>query len=710
MIILPDRNLARSKYLPPMHRRIWQRRWQGDAHIHFQTWVAQLYRPDHSMVWQGHFEDREDADEFMAALASGIIKQDGYLRRLPIYCPDFDPELLRDPSISYNMVTNIGIGPSSGTWTGPGDFWGVRGRAGEFVDCIGPGGGGAGTPALYTAVGGGGGGFARRSSGFPDMWPGYGVGFGVGNGGAGGTTYPAFPADQNPAAGAGGDAHTWWYSPANPGVQGNAGGGGTFGNNGDRPGGGGGGGANAGNFGYTGGRGGNIVSNGSTTGGGGAAGPNGNGNAGGDGGGMTGGGTANAGVTGAIYGPWGPGDGGTAGRGNPIGTGASGAHYGGGGGAGSNSASTFWPGQGGAGGAGLIVIRYEPTYQHTVSSISPTSGPTGGGQAVTITGTNFVGVTQADIGGSVLTGMSHNSTQIFGTTAAGGAGTWNVNVYTNQGPGVATGASLYTFVTPPSVSSASPSSGPTNASVLVAISGANLSGVSSVTFGGTASGSIAVINANLVHAWSPVPKAAGLVNVNVTNGYGSGNGNIFTYVTPPSVSSCAPTTGSTNGGTAVTITGANMAGVTSVTFGGTAATGVSVVNSTTITCTAPAHTAGLVSVAVTNGYGTGSANAFTFVVPPSISACSPVRGLTHGGTAVTLTGTDMSGVTGVTFGGTAATSLSVVNSTTITCVTPAHTRGLVNIVATNIYGSGTLTNGFDYLLPASGFNMPMGAG
>ena len=108
MIILPDKNIARAKYLPPMLRCEWQA-FGGDANIHFQTWLAQAYRADYSMVWQGHFEDREDADEFMAALISGVIKHDRYLRQLPVYCPDFDPDMLRDPSIQYNMVTNLGI-------------------------------------------------------------------------------------------------------------------------------------------------------------------------------------------------------------------------------------------------------------------------------------------------------------------------------------------------------------------------------------------------------------------------------------------------------------------------------------------------------------------------------------------------------------------------------------------------------------------------
>ena len=43
----------------------------------------------------------------------------------------------------------------------------------------------------------------------------------------------------------------------------------------------------------------------------------------------------------------------------------------------------------------------------------------------------------------------------------------------------------------------------------------------------------------------------------------------------------------------------------------------------------------------------------------------------------------------------------------LTFKTPPHAKGVVSITATNGYGTATLANCFTYLLPASGFNMPM---
>lgn len=55
----------------------------------------------------------------------------------------------------------------------------------------------------------------------------------------------------------------------------------------------------------------------------------------------------------------------------------------------------------------------------------------------------------------------------------------------------------------------------------------------------------------------------------------------------------------------------------------------------------------------------------------------------------------------VTFGGSSAISVVVVDQYTITCVTPAHAAGAVNVVVTNADGgTATLTNGFTYVAPS----------
>lgn len=85
-----------------------------------------------------------------------------------------------------------------------------------------------------------------------------------------------------------------------------------------------------------------------------------------------------------------------------------------------------------------------------------------------------------------------------------------------------------------------------------------------------------------------------------------------------------------------------------------------------------------------------------------IDTVSPSSGPASGSTGVTLTGAGFTGATGVTFGGIAATSVNVVNSTTVTAVTPAHATGAVDVVIIKPSGSGTKTNGYTYLTTAVG--------
>ncbi|NCC83602.1 MAG: hypothetical protein EOM03_05680, partial [Clostridia bacterium] len=173
----------------------------------------------------------------------------------------------------------------------------------------------------------------------------------------------------------------------------------------------------------------------------------------------------------------------------------------------------------------------------------------------------------------------------------------------------------------------------------------------------------------------------------------------------PTVTSISPVSGTTAGGTAVTISGTEFAEGASVTIGGAAATGVVVTNATTITATTPAHAAGMVDVVVTNPdeqSGTLS-NSFTYVAPPpapTVAGISPATGLTAGGTAVTITGTGFVEEATVAIGDAAATGVVVTNATTITAFTPAHAAGLVDVVVTNPGEQpGTLSNGFTYVTP-----------
>ena len=332
----------------------------------------------------------------------------------------------------------------------------------------------------------------------------------------------------------------------------------------------------------------------------------------------------------------------------------------------------------------------------TVSSVSPNSGSTAGGTAVTITGTNFAAGAAVTFGGAAATNVVVVSSTTITATTPAGSGTVTVTVTVSGQSGSLT--SGFTYVVVPTISSVTPNNGGTAGGTAVTITGTNFAAGATVTFGGTAATNVAVVNSTTITATSPA-HALGAVTVTVTVSGQSGNlTNGFTYVAPPTVTSVSPSSGSTLGGTAVTITGTNFAAGATVTFGSAAATNVVVVSSTTITATTPAGSAGAATVTVTNlGALAGSlTNGYTYVVPPTVTGVSPSSGTTAGGTAVTITGTNFATGATVTFGGTAATNVAVVNSTTITATTPAHAAGAVTVTVTVSGQSGSLTNGFTY--------------
>lgn len=74
----------------------------------------------------------------------------------------------------------------------------------------------------------------------------------------------------------------------------------------------------------------------------------------------------------------------------------------------------------------------------------------------------------------------------------------------------------------------------------------------------------------------------------------------------------------------------------------------------------------------------------------------PSLGPSIGGTTVTISGTNLIGTTSVTFGGDAASSIAVINATSLTCVTPIGAMGTVDVALTALGGTVTAVGAFTY--------------
>ena len=182
----------------------------------------------------------------------------------------------------------------------------------------------------------------------------------------------------------------------------------------------------------------------------------------------------------------------------------------------------------------------------------------------------------------------------------------------------------------------------------------------------------------------------------------------------PTLTAIAPMQGSTAGGTAVTLTGTHFTTGTTVTFGGTPATAVVVVNETTVTCLTPAG-AGTVDCAITVSGNTATlAASFTYFAPPTVTGVDLPGSSNFGGTTITVMGTgfvaNAAGANTVTIGGVPATGVTTIDDTSLTCVTPALGAGATTLVVSNANGEGsTAYSLFEPILIADAGGSPVPA-
>lgn len=172
---------------------------------------------------------------------------------------------------------------------------------------------------------------------------------------------------------------------------------------------------------------------------------------------------------------------------------------------------------------------------------------------------------------------------------------------------------------PPVVTGLSPTSGSTAGGGSITVTGTGLSGATEVSFGATA-GAITADTSTSITVTVPA-HSAGTVDVTVTTAQGTSAtspADLYTYGTlqAPTVTSITPTSGSTAGGTSVTITGTNFTSSSTVSFGGASAASVTVNGATSITAVTPAASAGAVNVTVTTSAGTSIQTAtYTYIFP-----------------------------------------------------------------------------------------------
>jgi hypothetical protein len=160
----------------------------------------------------------------------------------------------------------------------------------------------------------------------------------------------------------------------------------------------------------------------------------------------------------------------------------------------------------------------------------------------------------------------------------------------------------------PIVSAVSPNSGTMNGGTSVIILGSNFQSGASVSFGGSPASSVTFQSSTQLQAVTPA-HAAGSVDVQVTNPDGLSGvlpaAFTFTSATQPApqITNISPTSGSTTGGTLVTVNGSNFLNGALVAFGGVNSPNVTMTSSNQLVAVTPAHPAGIVDISVMNPDG-----------------------------------------------------------------------------------------------------------
>lgn len=336
-----------------------------------------------------------------------------------------------------------------------------------------------------------------------------------------------------------------------------------------------------------------------------------------------------------------------------------------------------------------------PLSAPTISSISPSCGPVAGGTAVTISGTGLSTTTSVRFGTVRASFSVQSDTTLAAVAPAGTSGCVRVSVTTPAG--TATSSYLYGCL-PPTVTSLCPNQDAICGGSEVTVIGTNLTGATSVTFGGKGGTGVVVDpSGNSLTVMTP-PNSANTYEVRVTTPSGTsvtGAGSRFTYVCPR-LYEMFPACGPMRGGNTVCVTGANLNCLREVSFNGSiiGREDLQVHSSGTfLTLTAPwSSSPGTIAahgIAMVNAFPpvlcrTGAVE-YTYYPPtcPTVIRMTPVTGPDVGGTPFQIYGNDLYCTT-VTIDGVDVPVSTDPYGQCLTGITPPHAPGYASVAVSRI--------------------------
>lgn len=349
------------------------------------------------------------------------------------------------------------------------------------------------------------------------------------------------------------------------------------------------------------------------------------------------------------------------------------------------------------------VVYFDPL---SLLDVSPASGPTAGGQQVTLQGKGFeqgmlvrFGAAQAQVEQvDVAAGTA------LVQTPAGTSGLTDVTISTSTQAARRARAYFYEDAQTIIAAGLSPDQGTEEGGTVVTLIGVGLNRITlRVTFGGQ-DATILDRQSTTMRVRTPAHIPA-TVDVVLTDGATpiTTLPGAFTYLPSLGLDAVAPSTGPAQGGTSVVLSGRGFTGVEQVFVGGLPAT-YTVDSDTQITLTTPAHSAGVVDVDVKrSGLSSGLLSAFTYTQPLDVWGFAPTRGAIAGGTYVSIRGQGFDGILGVTFNGQPATTVRRIDSNNLYAYSPP---GVVGDAIVEVTARGQAAQGpypYNYFDPVARF-------
>jgi len=324
----------------------------------------------------------------------------------------------------------------------------------------------------------------------------------------------------------------------------------------------------------------------------------------------------------------------------------------------------------------------------TITSITPLYGSSTKQTQITITGSNFNTLNTVTINNVTATSIRVNTLRTIITALLPIMPITVTSFYPIVVNGVPSSFN-FTYYPDPTITNVTPNFGSSLGGTSVTITGTHFTNITSLFIGPNAVTDIAIYNNSTTITAKTPPKTDNNTDITLTTIATSiivpG---LFMYYDYPVITTVSPDNGSLIGGTDITITGNYLIGISSITIGGNIVSiyTINLTNTIVTLITPPTTSTGQQILAINFSANQTQpevqiTNVFTYYTP-SITSVYPSQGVLAGETSITLTGLNFidTDTINMTIGGNPATMV-VVNSTTITAVTPEGT-GQVSIIVT----------------------------